>query len=67
MVDLYFNEFFEWSPHHGNRGNKYKLYKKSPKSENPGQNFLVNASLLYGMNCLSTLILAQLLVLKVTF
>jgi len=30
MVDLNFDEFFEWSPHRGTRGHKYKLYKKSP-------------------------------------
>jgi len=32
-----------------------------------GQNFAVNATLLYWMNCLSPLVLAQLLVLKVIF
>jgi len=30
LVDLNFNEFFEWSPHCGTRGHKYELYKKSP-------------------------------------
>ena len=29
MVDLKFDEFFEWSPRCGTRGHKYKLYKKS--------------------------------------
>jgi len=28
MVDLNFNEFFEWSPQRGTRANKYKLYRK---------------------------------------
>jgi len=27
MVDLKFDEFFEWSPRYGTRGHKYKLYK----------------------------------------
>jgi len=49
MVDLDIDEFFEWSPHRGTGGHKYKLYKKSPGT---GQIFSVNASLLYGMNCL---------------
>jgi len=66
MVDLNFNEFFEWSQHYGIRGHKYKLYK-SLQVHGFGQNFSVNASLLYGMNCLSLLILAQLLVLKTVF
>jgi len=30
MIDLNFDEFFEWSPHRGARNRKYKLYKKSP-------------------------------------
>jgi len=31
MDYLNFDEFFEWSPHRGTRGYKYKLYKiKSP-------------------------------------
>ena len=29
MVDVRFDEFFEWSPSCGTRGHKYKLYKKS--------------------------------------
>ena len=29
MVDLKFDEFFEWSPRCGTRGDKYKLFKKS--------------------------------------
>jgi len=33
MVNLNFNEFFEWSPHHGTRSHKYKLYKKSPSTQ----------------------------------
>jgi len=30
MVDLNFDEFFEWSPHRGTRDHKYKLYRKPP-------------------------------------
>jgi len=44
-----------------------KCIKKSLQVHRLGQNFSVNASLLYGMNCLSPLILAQLLVLKAVF
>jgi len=29
MVDLQFDEFFEWSPSCGTRGHKYKLYNKN--------------------------------------
>jgi len=29
MVDLRFDEFFEWSPSGSTRGHKYKLYKKN--------------------------------------
>jgi len=40
---------------------------KSLQVHGLGQNFSVNTSLVYGINCLSPLILAQLLVLKVVF
>jgi len=70
VVDLNFDECFEWCPRRGTRDHKYKLILSCIKSlqvQGLGQNFSVNALLLYEMNCLSPLILAQLLVLEVVF
>jgi len=33
MVDLNFDEFFKFSPHHGTRDHKHKLYKMSPGTQ----------------------------------
>jgi len=68
LADLHLYEFSECSPHCGSRGHKYKLYKKCPGTRISSEFFSERNKLsVYGMSCLSPLILAQLLALKVIF
>jgi len=65
MVDLRFDEFFEWSPSCGTRVHKYKLYKKSVSRSEFFTERVLNA---WNMDCQKTgLTSALCLILKTVY
>jgi len=66
VVDLNFDEFFEWSPRRGTRGHKYKVCKKFTGTR-IGSEFFSERVITVWNELSVSLILAQLLVLKVVF